>query len=89
MTSLSELCRVVVVAVDVALVLIVAVLGTENSRANGAREMLDMIFAIECCNVRGSQGLAASIAEEIEAPEVVGLAQGILIGALVGNGEKL
>lgn len=89
MTSLSELCRIVVMAVDVALMLVVAILGAENGRANGACEMLDMIFAVECCDVGGSQGLTTSIAEKIEAPEVVGLAQRVLIGALVGDGEEL
>lgn len=50
-TALRESCRVVIVAVDIALVLVVAVLGAEYCRAHGAGEMLDMILPIQRSDV--------------------------------------
>lgn len=50
--SLSKLCRIVIMAVDFIVMLIVAVLRSKNSRTNGACEMLDVIFSIEGRNVR-------------------------------------
>jgi hypothetical protein len=50
-TPLSELGRVVVVTVDAPLVLVVAVRGAEHRRAYGAGEVLNVVFAIECCDV--------------------------------------
>ena len=48
---LGEFGGVMVVAVDAAVVLVVAVLCAEDSRAYAASEVFDMIFAIERGNV--------------------------------------
>jgi hypothetical protein len=71
---LRKLGRVVVVAVDAAVVLVVGVRGAKHRRANTAREVLDVIFAIEGCDVRSSQRATACEAEEIQSSEIVGLA---------------
>jgi hypothetical protein len=46
-TSLGKACRVVIVAEDVPIVLIVTVLRTEHGRTERAGEMLNVIFAIQ------------------------------------------
>lgn len=48
---LRELCGVMVVAVDAAFVLIVRILRTKHCGTDRAREMLDMIFAVQRGNV--------------------------------------
>lgn len=45
--ALSELRGVVVVAIHIAIVFVVTVLGAENGRAEGTREMVDMVLAFE------------------------------------------
>lgn len=60
--ALSELRRVVIMAIYVAIMLIVAVLRPENRGAECAREVVDMVFAIESCNVRASQSSTALVA---------------------------
>ena len=51
---LREFGGVVVVAVDVSIVLVVAILRAEDSRADTACEVLDVVFAIERSYVRAS-----------------------------------
>jgi hypothetical protein len=48
---LSESSRVVIVTVDSAIMLIVAVRCTENCWTNRAGEMLDMVFMIQGCDI--------------------------------------
>ena len=50
-TALGELCGVVVMAIDLAIMLVVAILCTENGRTHGASEMLDVILSIECRDI--------------------------------------
>ena len=52
---LCKACGVVVVTVNMAIVLIVAVFGTKGSGANGACEVVDVVFAIQGCHVRTPQ----------------------------------
>ena len=85
---LGELGAVVVVAVDVALVLVVGVLRAEDGGADGAGEVLDVVFAVEGGDVGASQGAAAVVAEQVEPLEVVGFAEGVLVGRVVGDGEE-
>lgn len=87
--ALCELGRVVVVAVDAALVLIVAVRGAEDGGADGAGEVLDVVFAVEGGDVGAAQGLATVEAEQVEPAKVVGFAEGVLAGGLLGDGEEL
>jgi len=49
--ALGELCRVVVVAVDLALMLVVAILGTKHSWAQRTGEVVDMILAVQGCDI--------------------------------------
>lgn len=46
-TPLSELCRVMVVTVDLAIVLVVTILGAKYRRAHRAREVVDMVFLVQ------------------------------------------
>lgn len=49
--SLGELCRVMVVAVDLAFMFIVGILGTEDSWTHRAGEVFDMILAVQGCDI--------------------------------------
>ena len=49
--SLGKLCRVVVVAVNIAVMLVVAILGPEHSRAQTTCKMFHMVFSVECSNI--------------------------------------
>ena len=48
---LCELCRVVVVAVDVAVMLVIAVLSAEYRIAEGTSKVVDMVLAVQRCDV--------------------------------------
>lgn len=87
--ALSKFCGIMKVAVDAAVVLVVAVLSTENGGTDGAGEMFDVVFTVEGCYVRTAEGTAAGEAKEIETAEVVSLAQRVLIGPLLGHREEL
>lgn len=87
-TALGKLGGIVVVTVYATLVLVVAVGRAEDGGAYGAGEMLDMVFAVESCNIRASEGLSAFEAEKVEPSEVVGFAQGVLPWGLFGHGEE-
>jgi hypothetical protein len=64
-TTLGELRRVMVMAKDLAVVLVVTVGGTENSWAHRTSEMLYMVLPVKCCNVRSSQGPIAFEADQV------------------------
>ena len=49
--SLGKLGGVVIVTVDIRIMLIVAILGAENSRAEGAGEMVDVVLSIKRSDV--------------------------------------
>ena len=89
MTALCKAGRVMVVAVDIPIVLVVAVLSAEYGRTHRAGEVLNVVFAVEGGDVGAAQGTAASEAEEIEAAEVIRLAERILVGSFIGNREEL
>lgn len=46
-TALGEFCRIVVMAVYVALVLVVTVLGAKDGGTYGTGKVLDVVFAIQ------------------------------------------
>ena len=87
-TSLRKSCRVVIVTVDIALVLVIAVLGAKNSRADGTGKVFDVVFPIESSNVRTAKCTATLVTEEIKSPEIVGLTQWILVWRLVRNRKE-
>ena len=60
-----------VVAVYIAFMFVVRVLGTKHGRANGTGEMFDMVFAVKSCDIRASECTAAFVAQEVESSEVV------------------
>lgn len=85
---LSELGRVMIVAIDVAFVFVVAVRCTKDGRADTAGEVLNVVFAIEGSDVRAPQRAPTRVAEEVEAAEVVGLTQRVLVRWVIGYGEE-
>lgn len=52
-----------VMAVDVAIMFIVAVLGSKNCRAKRASEMIDVVLSIQGSDVGPSQGSSTLITE--------------------------
>jgi hypothetical protein len=61
-TALRKFCRVVVMAIYIAFVLVVAVLCPENGRTQGARKMFNVVFSIERSDVRAAKSASALIA---------------------------
>ena len=85
---LGKLGRVVVVAVDTALVLVVAVRGAEDGRTDGTGKVLDVVFAVKSGDVGAAQSLSTLEAQQVESSEIVGLAQRVLARGLLGNGKE-
>lgn len=86
---LRELSGVVIMAVDVAFVLIVRILRAEDGRTDTAREVFDMILAIQCGDVRSTKGALAGVTEQIESAKVVCLAKRVLVRRLIRYREEL
>ena len=63
--SLGKFGGVVIVAVNTALVLVIAVRCAEDGRTDGTREMLDVVFSIQCGDVGSSKGLTAIETQKI------------------------
>ena len=85
---LRKLCGVVVMAEDVSFVFVVGVLRAEDGGADAAGEVFYVVFAVKGGDVRAAEGATAGVAEEIEAAEVVGFAEGVLVRGVVGDGEE-
>jgi hypothetical protein len=86
--ALGELGGVVVVAVNVAIVLVIAILGAEHGRAQGAGKVVNVILTLEGRDVGSPQRAAALMAQQLEAAEVVGLAKRILSRAVLVVGRE-
>lgn len=87
-TSLGELGRVMIMTVHATLVLVIAVRGAKDGGTYGTREMFNVVFTVQCRNVRPPECLAAVITQEVKAAEIIRLAQGELSWGLFGHGEK-
>lgn len=51
--------------------------------------MLDVVFPVQSRDVRASQSLSTVKAQQVESLEIVGLAERVLTGRLVGHGKEL
>lgn len=60
--SLCELCRIMVMTVNLAFMLVVAVFSSENRGTYGAGEMFDVVLPLQCSNIRSPQCAAAIVA---------------------------
>lgn len=90
MAPLGKLSRVMEVTVDFALVLIIRILSTEYCRTYRAREVFDVIFAVQRRNVGATKSATTLVAEQIQSSKVIGLAKRILATAIRRiNREKL
>lgn len=79
-----------IMAIHLALMLVVAVLSTKNRWAYRAGEMIDVIFPIQCGNVRTTKCTVALEANEIEPAEIVRFTKRILsFAALFVDREEL
>jgi len=88
--SLRELRGVVVMAVDMAIVLVVTVLSAEDSGTKGACEVVDVILSVESSDVGASEGAATFVAKQAQPAEVVCLAKRVLsLATLVVDREEL
>jgi hypothetical protein len=56
---LGKLRRVVVVTINIAVVLVVAIRGAKDCRAQRARKMVDVVLSVQRGDVRAAQGAAA------------------------------
>lgn len=77
LASIALLCEfrgVVVVAVYTALMFVIRVLSTKHSRTDGARKMLNVVLAIQGCNVGAAESATTRETEKIEASKVIGFA---------------
>lgn len=87
--SLRKSGRIMVVAINVALVLVVAVLRSKDCWTYRACEVLNVVFSIQCGNVRATKCASTSMTEEIQSSEVICLTQGVLVWGMFGDGEEL
>lgn len=88
--SLSELGRIVIVAEDLVIVLIVTILSSKYRWTYRTGKMVDMVFSVEGSNVRPAKSSITLVADEIQSSEVVGLAKRILtLGAFFIYREEL
>lgn len=78
LTDLCVLCHVVLMAVDLAVMLVVRILGTEHDCTIrlAAAEMMEMILSVDSGDVRSAYGLTAAVAEQIMSLEVVHIMAG-------------
>jgi hypothetical protein len=89
-TPLGESGRIVIVTVYIAFMFVVGVLSTKDSWADGTGEVLDMVFAIQSCDVGASQSTTTLMAEEVQSSKVISLTQWVLATAVFGvDGEEL
>ena len=66
-----------IVAIDIAVVFIVAVLRAKHRRAKGAGKVIDVVFPLQGSNVGSSESAAALMAEKAQPSKVVGFAERI------------
>ncbi len=85
---LREAGAVVIVAKDVALVLVVTVLRAKHGGADRAGEVLDVVFAVKSGDIGAAKRASTCIAQQVKPAEVVGLAERVLVWRLVGHGEE-
>lgn len=77
-----------VVAIDLSIMLVVAVLGAKDSRTERACEMVNVIFTFQCRDIGSPESAATLIAEQAESSKVVGLAKGVLAVAVFVVGRE-
>ena len=75
-------------AVYIAFMFVVAVLGTEDSRTHRAGEMFDVIFAIESGDIGATKGASTCMAEQVQPAEIIRFAERVLIWGLFWNGKE-
>lgn len=80
--ALSKLCRVMEMAINLAVMLVVAVLCPKYSGAHGARKVINMVLPIQSGDIRSSERAIAFMTYKIQPSEVISFAQGVLAVAI-------
>lgn len=91
LTSITFLCKlggVVVVAINLSIVLVIAILGAKDGSTKRACEVVNVIFPFQGRNVGSPEGATTLIAEQAESSKVVGLAKGVLAVAIFIVGRE-
>ena len=63
-----------VVAINLPLMFVIAVLRSKDRRTNRTGEMFDVVFTFEGSNVRATKSAAAIETKQVESPKIVDLA---------------
>ena len=87
--TLCKSCRVVVVAINLPLMLVVIVFRTESCRADGACKVVDVKLSIQGRDIRPSKRPPTSKTKEVQSSKIVGLAERILsFASFIVNWEE-
>lgn len=91
LASVALLCKlggVVVVAIDLPIVLVVAVLGAKDSRTKRACEVVNVVFSFQRRDVGSSESATTLVAEQAESSKVICLAERVLALAIFVVGRE-
>jgi len=81
--------RVVVMTIDLAIVFIVRVLWSKDSRADRTGEVFDVVLVVQGGDVASPEGLTAGMANHVQAAKVVAFTERVLSAVCLGNGKEL
>jgi hypothetical protein len=87
-TNFRKHCGVMEMTVNVIIVFVIANLISESGWTERASEVFQVVLAPKRCGIGSPESAAAGKAEEIEAAEIVRLAERILVGAFGGNRKE-
>lgn len=76
--SLSKLGGIMEMAVHLALVFVIGILGTEYCGTHGASEMFDMIFAIQGGDVGATKSTTTFVTEQVQTSEIIDFTERVL-----------
>ena len=88
MAALGELSRVMEMTVDLPFVLVVGVLSSKHRGTHRTGKVLDMVFAVQCCDIRPAQSSATLVAQEVQSPEVIRFTEWELARAILRVDRK-
>lgn len=80
--------RIMVVTIHASFVFVIAILRAEDCWTDRASKVLNVVLALQCCDVGAAKRATTSEAKKIESLEVIGLAEWILVRRLIGHREE-
>lgn len=88
--ALRILRGVVIVAINIPVMLVVAVLSAKHRRAQAAGEVIDVVFTVKSGDVGPSKCAAAVVTKKTQSSEIISFAKRVLaVPLLVVYGEEL